>query len=89
MAVPGCRAARAQGVEEASRGVLVWEGLSGTASAEEEQDHPVCDRSQELSGMCDPEITLTGALAPKDPAAFLFTMLCTRQKTNKQQSFIE
>lgn len=44
----------------------MWEGLSGTASAEKEQDHPVRDRSQELGGMCDPEITLAGAPAPKD-----------------------
>lgn len=29
-----------------------------------------CDHSQELSGMWDPEITLAGALAPKDWCCF-------------------
>lgn len=66
------------------------EGLSGTASAEEEQDHPVRDRSQELSGMCDPEITLAGAPAPKDCCRFsLYNAVHKAKKPNKQQSFIE
>lgn len=72
-----------------SRGVLVQKGLLGTASAEEEQDHPVCDSSQELSGMCDPEITLAGALAPKDCCHFSLHNAVHKAETNKQQSFIE
>ena len=69
--------------------MLVREVLSGTASAEEEQDLPVRDCSQELSGMCDPEITLAGALAPKDCCHFSLYNAVLKAKTNKQQSFIE
>lgn len=65
------------------------EGLLGTASAGEEQDHPVCECSQELSGICDPEITLAGALAPKDCCSFSLYNAVHKAKTNKQQSFIE
>lgn len=69
--------------------MLVWEGLLGAASVEEEQDYPVCDHSQELSGMCDPEITLAGAPAPKDCCHFSLYNAVHKAKTNKQQSFIE
>lgn len=54
---------RAQGGEQRRAGA---ERALGNSFSEKEQDHPVCDSSQELSGMCDPEITLAGALAPKD-----------------------
>lgn len=64
-------------------------GLLGRASVEKEQDHPVCDSSQELGGGCDPEITLAGALAPKDCCHFSLYNAVHKAETNKQQSFIE
>ena len=71
---------------------MCWLGerLSGTASVEEEeQDHLVCDCSQELSGVCDPEITLAGAPAPKDCCCFSLYNAVHKATPNKQQSFIE
>lgn len=74
---------------EVSGSVLVQEGLLGIASVKEEQDHPGCDHSQELSGMRDPEITLARALAPKDCCGFSLYNAVHKAKTNQQQHFTE
>lgn len=69
--------------------VSLLEGLwgMGTASAEEEPDHPVCKHSQELSGMWDPEITLAGALAPKDCCCFSLHNAVYKAKNQQAAEF--